>query len=82
MPHPGGDFLHGIQDKIPVLHIPVGNRQLRQVDHLAVIQDYVQIQRAGAPVDLALPAGRLFDLVKAVQQLQGRQQGAQPQAAV
>ena len=58
---PGGDFRQGGQHEIPLVHFHMGNLQIRLVQHQIVIEQNVQIQRSGAPVDFPYPVGPLFD---------------------
>ena len=69
-----------LQHKVTQVHLRVGDDQVLVVQHQVVVEENIQVQRPGAPVDQPLPVGGLLDVVEAVQQLMGRQAGLQLQS--
>ena len=56
----GRDFRHRPQNKIPQRNLRMRDHQLWIVQNQTVIEQNIQIQRSGPPMDFSFPAGFLF----------------------
>lgn len=73
MTNPGRDLRQRNQHEIPLVHLDVGDVKLLVIEDQVVVQEDVQIQCPGTPVDDANPVGFLLQLVETIQEFVRRQ---------